>query len=36
MRQATFSIRKVIQNGYTFYAIYIPAYLSSTGKKHYQ
>ncbi len=36
MRQATFSIRKVIQNGYTFYSIYTPAYLSPTGKKHYQ
>ena len=36
MRQATFPIRKVIQNGYTFYSIYTPAYLSPTGKKHYQ
>lgn len=36
MRQATFPIRKVVQNGYTFYAIYTPAYLSPTGKKQYQ
>ncbi|MBE6416625.1 MAG: hypothetical protein E7032_08875 [Akkermansiaceae bacterium] len=36
MRQATFSIRRVKQNGSTFYSIYVPAYLSPTGKKAYQ
>lgn len=36
MKQATFPIRRVIQNGYAFYSIYTPAYLSPTGKKLYQ
>lgn len=36
MRQASFSIRKIVQNGYTFYAIHVPPYLSPTGKRGYQ
>lgn len=36
MKLANFSIRKVIQNGCSFYAIHIPAYLSPTGKRSFQ
>lgn len=36
MRQASFSIRKVFQNGCTFYAIHIPPFLSPTGKRCFQ
>lgn len=36
MRQSNFSIRKITQRGSTFYSIYIPPYLSPTGKKTYQ
>lgn len=36
MRQATFHIRKIAKRGSFFYSIYVPPYLSATGKKSYQ
>lgn len=35
MKQSNYSIRKIVQNGSTFYSVYVPAYLSHTGKKKY-
>lgn len=35
MRQATFRPRKVVRGGSTSYVIYVPAYLSATGRKTY-
>lgn len=36
MRQASFPIRKIVKRGNAFYSVYVPAYLSPTGKKTYQ
>lgn len=36
MRQATFPIRKITKRGSVFYSIYVPPYLSPSGKKTYQ